>query len=370
MKSALLSLLVIHSLGVVQAAQSSSQLLIEVPPVLQGKLALEVVDESVIHDSLSVPGRISTNENHLAKIGPSISGRVIEVRAGVGQAVNKGQVLAMINSTQLSDAQANYLKSKSQVEFNRLYVERSRSLHQEGIISLLSLKERESLLAEKEIQMNALADQLLVMGMHEDEIKILDKKKHINSRTPITATMNGHVIDRHISVGQIVEISDELFIVADLSDVWVVAEVPEKSASVLELNAKADIEIPALSNQRLHGNLSFIASTVDPDSRTVKIRIVLPNPNQQLKPEMLANIHIQQRPIPSLTVSASAVIRDANLDYVFVETSANRYVLRAVALDDEIDGRRRVLSGLERGERVVTQGSFQLNSVRLQMQSQ
>lgn len=348
----------------------SAESTVEAPAILQNKIVLETVSETVLQDSLRASGRISVNENHLAKIGPSISGRVLEVRANVGQTVSRGQVLAIMHSTQLSDAQANYLKAKSQVELKRLFVERSRKLYEEGIISLLNLKERESVLVEKEIEMNALADQLAVMGMHADDLQRLSRQKGVNSNTPITATINGSVIARHISVGQIVEISDELFVVADLSEVWVVAEVPEKSATTLELNAPADIEIPALAHQRLKGTLSFIAGTVDPDSRTIKIRVVLPNPGFRLKPEMLASIYIQQPSLPALTVAASAVIRDQNQDYVFVETAPHRYNLRAVSLDDEIDGRRRVTSGLTLGEKVVTKGSFQLNSVRIQTQGQ
>lgn len=348
----------------------ATDLTVEAPAILQNQIVLETVTETVLQDSLRASGRISVNENHLAKIGPSISGRVIEVRANVGQMVTKGQVLAVMHSTQLSDAQANYLKAKSQVELKRLFVERSKKLYEEGIISLLNLRERESVLIEKEIEMNALADQLTVMGMHADDLQRLSRQKGVNSNTPITATINGSVIARHISVGQIVEISDELFVVADLSEVWVVAEVPEKSATALELNAPADIEIPALGHQRLKGTLSFISGTVDPDSRTIKIRIVLPNPDFRLKPEMLASISIQQAAPPALTVDASSVIRDQNQDYVFVETAPNRYALRAVGLDDEIDGRRRVTSGLSLGEKVVSKGSFQLNSVRIQSQGQ
>jgi len=348
----------------------AAEITVDAPLVLQNKIVLEAVTETVLQDTLRASGRVSVNENHLAKIGPSISGRVIEVRASVGQSVTRGQVLAIMHSTQLSDAQANFLKAKSQVELKRLFVERSRKLYEEGIISLLNLRERESVLAEKEIEMNALADQLAVMGMHADDLQRLSRQKVVNSNNPITATINGNVIGRHISVGQIVEISDELFVVADLSEVWVVAEVPEKSATALELNAPADIEIPALAHQRLKGTLSFIASTVDPDSRTIKIRVVLPNPGFRLKPEMLASIFIQQPSLPALTIAASAVIRDQNQDYVFVEIAPHRYSLRAVTLDDEIDGRRRVTSGLAAGEKVVARGSFQLNSVRIQSQGQ
>ena len=343
---------------------------LEPPASLQSTLAVETVVESTLQDALRVSGRVSVNENVLAKIGPSISGRVIEVKADIGQKVSRGQVLAVMHSTQLSDTQANFLKAKSQVELKRLYVERSRKLYDEGIISLLNLKERESVLTEKEIEMNALADQLSVMGMHADDIQKIAHQKSVNSNTPITATINGSIIDRRISVGQIVEISDELFTVADLSEVWILAEVPEKLASALEINAPAEIEIPALAHQTFKGNLSFIASTVDPESRTIKIRVVLPNRDFRLKPEMLASLSIQKPTLPALSVSASAVIREQNLDYVFVEIEPHRYQLRKVALNEEINGRRRVIAGLSSGERIVTTGSFQLNNIRIQSQGQ
>ena len=343
---------------------------VEAPSNLQAKLAVETVVEATLQDMLNISGRVSVNENALAKIGPSISGRVIEVKANIGQRVTQGQVLAVMHSLKLSDIQAKFLKAKSQVELKRLYVERSRKLYDEGITSLLRLKERESVLAEKEIEMNALADQLRVMGMNADDIQRISSQRSINSNTTITATINGSVIDRQISVGQIVEISDELFTISDLSEVWILAEVPERSAAALVINAPVEIDIPALAHQKFNGRLNFVANTVDPESRTIKIRVVLPNQDFSLKPEMLASLSIHEPSLPTLSVSANAVIRDQNKDYVFVETEPHHYRLRNIDLDDEVDGRRRVISGINPGENIVTTGSYLLNIVRLQTQGQ
>lgn len=339
---------------------------IETPPSLQDRIAIETISETVIQDSIRVPGRIALNDQHLAMIGPSISGRVVEVNGTVGQTVQKGQILASLNSTELSHAQANFLKAKSQTELKRLYVTRSRLLYAEGVISLLNLKERESVLSEKEIEMKALEDDLRVMGMKQADIDELSHKGHINSVTPISASIDGQIIDRHISVGQIAEISDELFTVADLHTVWVVAEVPEKAASALEANSLAEISIPALAHEKIQGQLEYIASTVDAESRTVKIRIELPNPQLKLKPEMLANILIHQPEVSALTVAAGAVVRDADEDHVFVESGAGKFEFRRIRLGEELNGRRRILDGLHAGERVVVQGSFILNSIRMQ----
>jgi cobalt-zinc-cadmium efflux system membrane fusion protein len=345
-------------------------LTVEAPLALQSTLTVETVVEASLDEVLHISGRVSVNENALAKIGPSISGRVIEVKADIGQTVSRGQVLAVMQSIQLSDTQASFLKAKSKVELKRLDVERYRKLYDEGITSLLRLKERESILAEKEIEMNTLADQLSIMGMHEDDIQQISRQKGFNSNAPITATINGSVIDRRISVGQIVEISDELFIVADLSEVWIEAELPERSAIPIEINTPTEIEIPALAHQKFKGRLSFIDSTEDPESRTIKIRVVLSNRDLRLKPEMLASLSIHKPSLPSLSIPANAVIRDQNQDYVFVPTDTHRYRLRNVVLDHEVNGRRRVVSGLSLGEKVVTTGNHQLNIVRLQSKAQ
>lgn len=347
-----------------------TNLFVEAPPALESTVVVETVAEPPLDEVLQISGRVSVNQNALAKIGPSISGRVIEVKADIGQTVFRGQVLAVIQSIELSDTQAKFLKAKSQVELKRLDVERYRNLYDEGITSLPRLRERESALTEKEIEMNALADQLIVMGMHADDIRQISRQKGVNSNTPITATIHGTVIDRRISLGQIVEISDDLFMVADLTEVWIEAEVPERSSIPFEINTPTEIEIPALAHQTFKGRLSFIDRTEDPESRTIKIRVVLSNQDLRLKPEMLASISIHKPSFLSFSVPANEVIRDQDQDCVFVQTESHRYTLRTVVLDQEVNGSRRVISGLNPGEKIVTRGNPELNIVRLQSQRQ
>lgn len=339
---------------------------IEAPATLAARMTFEAIQESRVEDKIRIPGRVSLDEQRLAKIGPSISGRVVEIRGFVGQKVRKGEVLASVNSTELSHAQAEYLKARSQTELKRLYVARSKRLFDEGVISLLNLKERESVLREKEIEMYALEDELKIMGMKSEDIGALNERGHINSISPISASIDGTIIDRHVALGEIAEISDVLFVIANLETVWITAEVPEKGASALLLGTRAEIMIPALNPETFEGKLSYIASTVNPESRTVMIRIELPNSRLQLKPEMLAYILIHQPPVPSLSVAANAVVREADKDFVFVDLGDQLFEFRPVQLGDEIEGRRKIFSGLESGERVVVQGSFLLNSIRIQ----
>jgi cobalt-zinc-cadmium efflux system membrane fusion protein len=337
---------------------------VQITPELKARITIELVEMTQYSDALRLPGRVALDEHRVARIGPSISGRVAEIRAFVGRDVRKGDVLALLNSNELSNAQANYLKAKTQVGLQKLTVQRARRLFSEGIISEATLKEREAGLSEAEVELRALADQLSVMGMSQPAIQTLTSGGQINSMTPVTATLSGTVIERKISVGQIAEISDELFTVADLSQVWVAAEAPEQDAHVIQVGSRVEVNIPALPKQRFMGKIVYIADTVKPETRTVTVRMEVDNPQRKIKPEMLADMIINRSSEKVLTIPAEAVLRDADRDHVFIEVAKDRFELRPVTLDLDQDGRRRVLAGLSVGDRIVVDGAFHLNNVR------
>jgi len=293
-----------------------------------------------------------------------MTGRVAEVKAFVGRNVKKGEVLAVLNSTELSNAQASYLKAKTQMGLQRLNVERARRLFNEGIISQATLKEREGGLAEAEVEMRALADQLGVLGMSPAAIDQLAESGQINSITSITSTMDGTIIERHVSVGQIAEISDELFTVADLSRVWVVAEAPEQDAHVVQPGSRVEVHVPALPKDHFVGKIVYVADTVKPETRTITMRMEIDNARRKLKPEMLADMIIKRSSEARLSIPAKAVVRDQDRNFVFVEVSKDRVELRPVTLGADQDGRRTVESGLAAGQRIVVEGAFNLNNVR------
>lgn len=348
-----------------RTAPQPAEFAVTASSALVARLGIAPVTQDHFSDALRLPGRVALDEHRIARIGPSISGRVAEIKAYIGQKVRKGELLAVINSTELSTAQAVYLKAKTQVGLQRLTVERARRLFEEGIISQATLKEREGALAEAEVEMNAAADQLGVMGMSEEAIRRLSDTGHIDSITPITATLTGTVIERRVSVGQIAQPADDLFTVADLSQVWVVAEAPEQDAHRAEVGGLAEVHIPALPKQHITGKLIYVADTVNPTTRTVTVRIEVKNPHHKIKPEMLATMVIRRPGETALSVPARAVVRVGEQDHVFVETGPGHFELRPVSLGLEHDGRRRVDEGLAEGQRIVVDGAFHLNNERI-----
>jgi cobalt-zinc-cadmium efflux system membrane fusion protein len=344
-------------------AESSGS--VKATPALASQITVVAVGESAVHDSLRVPARVELDQHRLARIGASVTGRITDLKAYLGQEVSKGEVLATLNSTELSAAQSAYLKASTQVNLHRLAVARAQRLLSSDVIASAELQERESQLNEAEVDQRAAADQLRVMGMSESDLARLNRERTIHSFSPVTATLSGSVIERSVNVGQVVQPSDALFTVADLSRVWISAEVPEQQARWARVGDEASADVPALEGEAIAGKLIYVANLVDPETRTVTVRMEVPNPHRQLKPHMLATLHIRKTAVQELVVPEAAVIREGNRDHVFLETGRDLYELRSVLLGARDGDRRRVVSGLRPGDKVVVSGAFHLNNERM-----
>jgi cobalt-zinc-cadmium efflux system membrane fusion protein len=242
-------------------------------------------------------------------------------------------------------------------------VERARQLLAADVIGSAELQRRESELAISMSEQRAAADQLRVLGVSQKSLERLSSTGAINSVSPVVATMAGTVVERRVTQGQVVQPSEVLFSIADLSRVWVEADVPEQQAGQVKAGQNIEVDIPSLG-QRLTAKLIYIADTVDPVTRTVTVRSELDNTDRTLKPAMLATVLIETRPTSRLVVPGTAVVRESESDQVFVEVAPGEYRMTPVRLDKAIGDVRPVLSGLKEGERIVTDGAFHLNNER------
>lgn len=344
-------------------ATPTDPLVVAVPPGFGADLRVAPVGATSLSDTLRVAGRVDFDERRVSRIGATVTGRVIEIDAHLGQSVKVGDTLAVINSTELGQAQLAYLKSRAQAEQQLRSVERARQLFAADVIGRAELQRRESELSIASAEQRGAADQLKVLGMGAAAVARLGTSGVINSVTPVVSTMAGTLVERKVTQGQVVQPSDGLFMVADLSQVWVTAEVPEQQAALVKSGQTVDIEVPALG-ARLAGKLIYVADTVNPETRTVTVRSSVDNANRQLKPAMLATMLIQAAPTERLVVPAQAVVRDGDADNVFVEIGPNRYRLTPVRLGPDADGRRPVLSGLKPAQRILVSGAFHLNNER------
>jgi len=317
-----------------------------------------------VSETLRVPARIEADETRLARVGSPVTGRITDLEAREGDTVRRGQVLATINSTELSGAQLSFLKATSQRGLAARAAARAQQLLDADVIGAAELQRRQAELAQAEAEVNAARDQLKVLGMSSAALERLAETRSINSVTQIVATIAGTIIDRKVTEGQVVQPADGVFLIADLSKLWVVADVPEQNAGSVRVGEAVSVEVAALPEHKVAGRLTFVAPTVNPETRTVRARMELPNPEGGFKPKMLASMLIKGMPQRRLALPAQAVVREENRDYVFVRTGENAYRLKPVQLGAEHEGRRVVLSGLGDTETIVVEGSFHLNNER------
>ena len=348
--------------GASQTAQDPN--LVMANEALLAQIKISVVSQGEVSDILRVAGQIDFDEQALTRIGASVTGRVTQINAQLGNEVKKGDTLALINSSELSNSQLAYLKARSEKEFHRRTVQRAKTLFEADVISAAELQRRESEYEVASAQTRAAQDQLRVLGVNLKAMEELATTGAIDSVASVMATIKGVVVERKVTTGQVVQPADVLFTVADLSRVWAVAQVPEQQVAQVKVGQSVRIEVPALENEKLIGKLIYVGQTVNPESRTVLVRTELDNTSGRLKPSMLASMLIESTPAKRMVVPITAIVREQDADNVFIEQKPGSFRLKSVRLSSEHNGQRVVLDGLSQGMRIVSDGAFHLNNHR------
>jgi membrane fusion protein, heavy metal efflux system len=317
-----------------------------------------------IADKLQAPSQVEVDEHRLVRVGANVTGRIIDVYAMLGDNVVAGAELARISSPELTQAQLAYLRAFSLETLAEKAAERARHLLAADVISVAEMQRRESELQVSQAELGAAEDQLRLLGMDSRAINKLGKDGSIMPSVAIRTSKPGIVIERNVAIGQVVQPSDQLFQVADLSSVWVVGDVPEQIARDVQVGQHVEIHVPALGNISFDGLIIFVADTVNPLTRTVMVRTVVENPRRKLKPAMLASMHILDNPVESLVVPDTAVVRESNKDYVFLVKGDNEFLRVPVELGPEIADMRPVLKGITADQTIVVDGAFHLDNER------
>lgn len=349
------------------ATEPRNPLEVTPPEDLLKQLKIGEAKYAAVAASLRIPGRIEADETRWAVVGAPTTARIVEMEVIEGQNVKRGQVLATLYSTELSDAQFSFLKAFSQQTLAQRAAERAKQLLAADVIGSAELQRRETELSQSNAEVSALRDQLKVLGMNADEIQKLEKNRVVNSRSEIVAQIDGTVLERRVTIGQVLQPAETAFILADLSSVWLVADVPEQVAGAIALGKLVEAEVPALPGHPIRGKLSFVSATVNPETRTVTTRIDLPNPHRRFKPAMLATVILKDNAENARVIPSSAVVREGNDELVFAQTAPGTFILRPVTLGAEVDGNRVVTAGISPGEKIVLDGAFHLNNERKRM---
>ncbi|MEW6543608.1 MAG: efflux RND transporter periplasmic adaptor subunit [Nitrospirota bacterium] len=344
--------------GIVRLApEALAQIGIETKPVAKGEF----------RSYRDFPGTVQPNENALAEITALVRGRILDVHADLGQEVKAGALLALLYSSELGIAQSSYLKANAKLHLAEQAFGRAQLLLKEKVIGRSEFQRRQGDLVSARAEAREARDRLQLLGMKDKEIRELERKERIRSHVPIHAPFDGRIIARNVTRGEVINTSDRLFVVADLSTVWVLANVPEKDIPPIlrsvEQNRSVEVHVSAYQNQVFPGRITYVGDLLDPATRTMKVRVEVPNSDGRLKGEMFASVRIPLDPLPdSLTVPVAAVQQDQGETIVFVQVADRQFARRTVRLGGESGGHILVLGGLSEGELVVTQGAFVLRT--------
>jgi len=338
--------------------------IVEITDQLVKQIKLHTTGNIEMRGALRVPGTIQVDEQRMARIGASVTGRIKDIEATLGQNVQNGQVLATLNSTELAQNQLVYIKAAQQIGLQTKAVERARLLQEADVIGAAELQRREAELSAAQAELNAARDQLMVLGMNESTIDKLSKSAQIRSYSNVVSRIAGTVISRKVNLGQVVQPAEELFIIADLSHVWVVAEVPEQQIELIKVGEEVVVEIPALGNKQYKAKLIYEGDVVNPQTRTVTVRSDLANTNREIKPDMLVSMLIQSKPEAKLALPSQSIVRENDSTYVYVQLAPKKFRLREVELGDEHEGMVTIKNGIAEGEIIVADGAFHVNNER------
>jgi len=345
-----------------EAAKDPLEIIIT--PIIQGQIKIAKADKAEISEAVNVPGRIEVQQNRLAKIGSPVTGRVSDIQVSLGQIVKSGQILAKVNSVELTQTQLIFIKAKQQIGLKTKAVVRAKLLFEADVISKAEMQRIEAELDSVTAEFDATEDQLEILGMTKAAIQNLSNSSTVNSYSDVTSRIAGIVISKHVNIGQVVQPADELFSVADLNHLWAVAEVPEQQAAFIQKDQEVTIDIPALEDKRVKGKIIYVGDIVNPETRTVLIRTEIDNSNQMLKPDMLITVTVQSKKVSKLAVSLAAVVRENDRSYVFAQTGPNKFRLREIEVGSRDGNMVSILSGIAIGETIVVDGAFHLNNER------
>jgi cobalt-zinc-cadmium efflux system membrane fusion protein len=313
-------------------------------------------------EGVTALGELKVNEEAYAEVGVPIAARVARLIASPGQGVRRGQPLAELQSVELGQARAEHTAARARAELARQTVERKRGLAAERIVSRGELQRSEAEAAEAQADLQAAEASLAALGVGA---RAGGASQGDLSRFSLLSPISGTVLERTAVQGQMADPSRFLFRIADLSRLWLVVQSPERDATRVRPGSPVEIAMAALPGQKLKGTVDWVGREVDAHSRTVPVRIVLPNPDGRLKPGMFATAWLSTGAEGEkvVAVPATALQRMDDRWVVFLPLrEGGTFEVRPVERGRDLGKEVAILAGLRPGESVVVEGAFVLRA--------
>jgi len=311
--------------------------------------------------TISATGKVEANADRIAHVSPRISGKIVAVRASLGDRVAAGQVLATLDSVELGEALNRYHQSKTKLALAQSSMDRIKGLVEKKIAARKDIFQAETDYKTAQTELHTDEERLSLYGITTSDLQGEGHKKPL---LPVRSPIGGIITEKHAIVGELSDPSKSLYTVADLSNVWVLVDINEKDLAKVRKGQTATVTVGAFPDLKLKGRITYIADLMNEASRTVKARVVVSNTARKLKPEMFATAELAlavDAP-PVLAVPEEALQEMDGYKVLFVAENETEFAARQVQIGRAAGGLVEIISGLKEGERYAVKGAFILKS--------
>ena len=330
---------------------------IVVAPVASGPSATEI----------RLPGVVEPNAYRQVVVTPLVAGRVTKVVPALGDRVRRGQTMAEIYSPALAEAQTRYVSAQAMLGAHDRELQRTQKLVEIGAASRQELEKIHAEHAAQTAAVQSARSQLELLGVSASALENMAPGHNVSATTNVPAPIDGIVTERGANVGLNVDTATKLFTVVDLATVWVVADLYEKDSSRVRIGSEAAITTSARPDLTMRGRVSYIDPQVSADTRTAKVRIEVPNAGGELRLGMYADVMVagaSSTSAPRVPRTAVQNIGDRTVVYLANPKEPGKFVEREVRVGQTSGEQVDVVSGVQPGDVVVTEGSFFVRAER------
>lgn len=314
-------------------------------------IRVETVYARPIENALHIPGRVEADPQHLVHIYAPLSGRLLNMTLAPGQEVRKGQTVALLQSGDVAQARSDFEKARIEVLRADRALQRGKTLAAHEVMSQADLQELQATDDAAHSEQERARQRIHELGFSENGT---------SDTTAVTSPISGTVLDIGTASGELqrsLETTTGIATVANLDTVWVTGDLFEQDLGSVQLHDPVTITLAAYPGESFHGRVANIGDSLDPTTHAVKVRVVLPNPDHRLKPEMFANLQIGRPSVSRIMLPQSAVLHDGDVTEVYVPAADGKYAVRQVKTGPAVGDRVEITSGLQSGDKVVTEGA-------------
>ncbi|WP_295767408.1 efflux RND transporter periplasmic adaptor subunit [uncultured Mucilaginibacter sp.] len=317
-------------------------------------ITIDTARESAMKNELKLSGEVSFDENSVVKVFPFASGQVMNVNVSLGDKVNKGQTLAVIRSADVAGNYSDLTSAKADLAISQRALQQAEYLYKNGISSERDYTEAKENYTKAIAANRKVQEQIAING---------GGNTNAAGTLIVKAPRSGYIVEKNISAGNYIrpDNGSSMFTISDMKDVWVNANVFETDIAKVKVGYAAQVTTLAYPDKQFTGKVDNVGSVLDPDSKVLNVRIVLPNPDRLLKPEMFTNVLVTNAEASqAVSITNDAVIFDSGKNYVVVYNSKCDLQVREVNVIKTLDNVAYLSSGLKPGDKVISKNQLLL----------